>query len=109
MTLSERLIRVLDAPARTGDLARDEALGVLAEIAAVQAAVTVRALAATVDRSAPDAPEILLTMKEVATRLAMNEAHVRELGRRKELPVIHVGRSVRISEKALKHWLNRQT
>ena len=47
----------------------------------------------------------LLDMEAVAAALAVPLAHARELGRRGELPIVHVGRYVRVRAGALADWL----
>lgn len=56
---------------------------------------------------APAAPEAdrLVDMDEVARVLGVPVAHARELGRRGELPVVHVGRYVRVRFGALAEWM----
>jgi len=63
------------------------------------AALVVEALSET------DGPDRFLTVPEVAERLHLPVYTVRELGRRGELPIIHVGRAVRVSEAALSRYL----
>lgn len=58
--------------------------------------------------SAPAAAveDVLLEMPEVARRLGIKEAQAREMGRRGELPVVHVGeRHVRVRASALAGWI----
>ena len=47
----------------------------------------------------------LLTMPEVARRLGVSEAKAREMGRRREIPTVGVGRRVRVRRSALERWL----
>jgi len=47
----------------------------------------------------------LVDMGEVARVLDVPVAHARELGRRGELPVVHVGRYVRVRAGALAEWM----
>ena len=47
----------------------------------------------------------LVDMEEVARVLGVPVAHARELGRRGELPVVHVGRYVRVRAGALVEWM----
>jgi excisionase family DNA binding protein len=55
---------------------------------------------------AASAEDHLLTMPEVAERLGIKEHQAREMGRRKELPVVTVGlRRVRVSARALDEWI----
>ncbi len=53
--------------------------------------------------------EELLTMKEVARRLAVPEAYARDLGRRRELPVVRVGaKYVRVRRSVLDAWIRQR-
>src|SRR5438094_6761456 len=48
---------------------------------------------------------LLLRMTEVATLLGLGRSTVYELVQRGELPVIHVGRAVRVPTDALERWI----
>jgi excisionase family DNA binding protein len=81
-----------------------ELVGSLAEAQAV-------ALARLTAAGAPSTPpqDQLLTMPEVAERLAITEHRAREMGRRGELPVVTVGeRFVRVRRSALEEWVRRR-
>ena len=47
----------------------------------------------------------LLTVREVADILRLTSEGVYRLARRKAIPVVHVGRQVRVREEALRQWL----
>ena len=47
----------------------------------------------------------LVDMEEVARVFGVPVAHARELGRRGELPIVHVGRYVRVRAGALTEWM----
>lgn len=49
----------------------------------------------------------LLTVAQVADILDLPEAQVYALGRADILPVIHLGRSVRVAEDQLEQWIRR--
>ncbi len=49
----------------------------------------------------------LLTVAQVAEILDLSEAQVYALGRSGILPVIHLGRSVRVAEDQLEQWIRR--
>ena len=59
--------------------------------------------------SVSGASDRLLTMPRAAERLGITEHQAREMGRRGELPVVHVGeRHVRVSARALEEWIKRR-
>ena len=49
----------------------------------------------------------LLTIKDVAERLQVSGRTIHRLMANGDLTVIHIGRSVRVSEEALKHFLTQ--
>ena len=51
---------------------------------------------------------LLLKVEEAAERLSMGRSKAYELVQSGELPVIHVGRSVRIPVAALERWVERK-
>lgn len=51
----------------------------------------------------------LLTLPDVAERLAIPTGHAYELARRDVLPVVRFGKYVRVSEVSLTHWMREQT
>lgn len=51
----------------------------------------------------------LLTIPQVAERLAIPTGHAYELARRDVLPVVRVGKYVRVSQASLTKWIGRQT
>ena len=56
-----------------------------------------------------EASDQLLSMPEAARRLGITEHQAREMGRRREQPVVHVGeRHVRVSVRALEEWIRWQ-
>ena len=77
--------------------------GIIGTLAQVHALALVRLVTPAVPRDGHEDP--LLSMPEVARRLGVPLAHARELGRRGELPVVHVGRYVRVRAGALAEWM----
>lgn len=58
--------------------------------------------------SDPPNEEILLSINQVAQRLGICRAHVYRLINRltdDRLPVVHIGRSVRVSRRTLEDWI----
>ncbi len=55
-----------------------------------------------------DAEPLLLTIEMVAQRLSFSRAKIYEMIQHDHLPVLHFGRSVRVSLKALEAWIEEQ-
>jgi excisionase family DNA binding protein len=53
--------------------------------------------------------QILLRAEQVALALGLGRSKVYELMQRGELPVVRIGRSVRVPAAALGEWVRRQT
>ncbi|HVA05526.1 MAG TPA: helix-turn-helix domain-containing protein [Acidimicrobiales bacterium] len=51
-------------------------------------------------------PSALLTMAEVALRLGTSERHVRRLVAERRIPIVKVGRFVRLEEHEVEHWVD---
>ena len=51
----------------------------------------------------------LLTMKRVANILDISDSFAYKLGREGQLPVVRLGRSVRVRESDLAQFINKQT
>ena len=49
----------------------------------------------------------LMTVSEAAELLRLRPARVYQLGRAGVLPVVHLGRQVRVDEQALRDWIAR--
>jgi excisionase family DNA binding protein len=51
---------------------------------------------------------LLLTIPQVATKLGLSRAMVYNLINREGLPVIHLGRAVRVSTTSLQRWIEER-
>jgi excisionase family DNA binding protein len=51
----------------------------------------------------------LLTVPEAANRLGVSRSKGWQLAQRNEIPVIHIGRSVRVPADALDAWIKERT
>ncbi len=51
----------------------------------------------------------LLTVREAASLLRLSRSHTYDLIREGALPVVYLGRSVRVPRRALIAWIERQT
>lgn len=91
-----------DLEALVADCAPDRLPALVAQLAAAQAAAAARLMQAP---APPAEADRLVDMDEVARVLDVPVAHARELGRRGELPVVHVGRYVRVRFGALAEWM----
>ena len=109
----ERLPAVLAAlRVRAVEIPQGEIPGLLVGVSALLAAVAARSRVPQRrgDRSSM-APERsgLLTVPEVAQRLAVPRSYVYELARRGELPCVRFGKYVRICPSVLRKWLESRT
>jgi excisionase family DNA binding protein len=75
------------------------------QLAGLQAALLARLQTASPRR---DADDRLLDMETVAQVLDVPIAHAREMGRRHELPIVRVGRYVKVRESSLQTWLRQR-
>lgn len=81
----------------------------IGDLEAAKAAAWARLATARGPSAASGASDRLLTMPRAAERLGITEHQAREMGRRGELPVVHVGeRHVRVSARALEEWIKRR-
>lgn len=79
----------------------------IGELEAAKAAAWARL--ASIGSPKGEASDRLLSMPEAARRLGITEHQAREMGRRRQLPVVHVGeRHVRVSLRTLEEWIRRQ-
>lgn len=61
------------------------------------------------DDAAPKTPRLLLTVEEAADALAISRTSLYVLLGRGEIPVVHIGRSVRVPVDALNAYVARLT
>lgn len=85
----------------------DQVPVLLARLAALQIALTARLLAtgSQEDADARSDGDQLLDMREVAKILAVQPSSAYEMARQRRLPVIRLGKYVRIRRSALYRWL----
>jgi len=103
LTTPEDAQRVLlaDVPGLLAQLASAQL-----QLAGLQATLLARLLAGPVGRGT--AEDRLLNMEAVAGILNVPVAHAREMGRRHELPIVRVGRYVKVRESSLHAWLRQR-
>lgn len=108
--VSDVLKAALEIAGNSGDKAELIALaGSLAEATqATVAALMAATIATAQDGRREDDTGKVLSMKHAAERLDLPLYTVREMGRRGELPVIHRGRRVLVSESALRAFARGQ-
>lgn len=105
--MSPRLAELLAEPEGAGRLPVEEIPGLLTELVALLGAIVGR----TLSQPAPapkGEPDRLLTVKEVAARLAVPKSFVYELARRGDLASARLGRYVRFRVTAIEEYLSRQ-
>ena len=93
----------------TSSIAVEQIPAALGQLEALRVRLLARLVAAEsgrAQRSGVAAEDELLTMADVAKKLAVPVAYARELGRRGELAVVHVGpKYVRIRRSVLDAWI----
>jgi len=85
--------------------------GLLARLASLQlrvAGLEAALLARLHATSAPAEADVLLDMETVAARLQVPPAYAYELGRRHELPIVRLGRLVRVRESSLRTFMRQR-
>ncbi len=103
MTMLERLEQELPRWDRAACL---PLLGLLERLKAL---AWVQMLRSPLDPANRREPDRLLTLPEVAERLAIPTGHAYELARRDVLPVVRFGKYVRVSQASLTRWMGQQT
>ena len=91
-----------DLEALVAQAPQEELPRLIGQLAQAQAAATARLVAPAPPKADGDR---LLDMEAVAAALGVPVSHARELGRRGELPIVHVGRYVRVRAGALSEWM----
>ena len=104
------LRRVLADPCLVEQLSPAQARSLLVELGVLLTALAARAIGPEVSPARPgeSGAERLLTVPQVAERLALPKGRVYELVRRAELPAVHIGKYVRIPADGLGEWLSRR-
>ncbi len=104
--------RLLAAPEEAAAVPAAEIPGLLARLAALQLriagieAALLSRLHAPNGRAAND--DRLLDMHAVAAVLGVPVAHAREMGRRRDLPIVRGGRYVTVRQSSLRTWLQQR-
>ncbi len=104
--------RLLATPEAAAAVALSEVPKLLAQlgslqlrVAGLEAALLARLHSASSDQSG--AGDRLLDIEAVAEVLGVPVAHAREMRRRRELPIVRVGRYVKVREASLRAWLRQ--
>lgn len=88
---------------------RAACLPLLGLLERLKALAWVRIMGSPLNTADGSQPDRLLTLPEVAERLAIPTGHAYELARRDLLPVVRFGKYVRVSEVSLTRWMREQT
>jgi len=75
----------------------------------LKALAWVQILGSPLDTEDGPEPDRLLTIPQVAERLAIPTGHAYDLARRDVLPVVRFGKYVRVSQTSLTRWIGQQT
>jgi len=108
--VTAKLLRLLEDPSRLAEVPPDAIPPLLAQLAALQSALAARLLAAPPQDGQPGtAAEAarLLTIPEVADLLTLPRGRVYELGRQGRLPIVRIGKYVRVRLADLREWVAR--
>lgn len=88
---------------------RAACLSLLGLLERLKAAAWVQIVGSPLDPADEREPDRLLTIPQVAERLAIPIGHGYELARRDVLPVVRFGKYVRVSQASLTRWIAQQT
>jgi excisionase family DNA binding protein len=88
---------------------RAACLPLLGLLERLKAQVWVQILGRPLDPADGPEPDRLLTIPEVAERLAIPTGYAYDLARRDVLPVVRFGKYVRVSQTSLTRWMGQQT
>ena len=109
--MGNALKTILDKPGSLAEIQPKAIPGILAQLSAIQNALMARML---LDRSMiphkvqqtnGDEEDRLLTVEDVAKILNINKAYLYRLARRNLLPVIRIGKHIRIRVSVLRTWV----
>ncbi len=106
-----RLAELLEDPGRAEALSKDEICALLGEVTVWDARLRTRLVElVTRDRERPgeERESDLLTVEQVAQRLAVTEQYVYELLKRGGLPFIRIGKYKHIRPEDLREWIDRR-
>ncbi len=101
------LAEIIEEPSRISTLDPGVIPALLAELLAVQSALTARLLTSTRSQQ-EEAQDEVLTVQEAGKLLRLKPAYLYELVRQQRLPAIRIGKYVRISTTDLRAWLQQQ-
>jgi len=88
---------------------RAACLPLLGLLERLKALAWVQILGSPLDTAGRPEPDRLLTIPQVAERLAIPTGHAYDLARRDVLPVVRFGKYVRVSQTSLTRWMGQQT
>jgi excisionase family DNA binding protein len=105
------LRELLEAPENARALPPEAMAAILGELVLLLARLLVMSntsVPGTQQDPKQDVQEHLLTVPQAADLLGVRRAHIYALARRRELPVIHVGKYVRVRSRDLQSWIEDQ-
>jgi excisionase family DNA binding protein len=88
---------------------RAACLPLLGLLERLKALAWVQILGRPLDPADGQEPDRLLTIPQVAERMAIPTGHAYDLARRDVLPVVRFGKYVRVSQASLTRWMGQQT
>ena len=88
---------------------RSACLSLLGLLERLKTLAWVQILGRPLDSADGQEPDRLLTIPQVAERLAIPTGHAYELARRDVFPVVRIGKYIRVSQTSLTRWMGQQT